>query len=587
MGQYEFMAIKSRSPFTRKAEKLLEQKNYKKLKNFLKQFPPELDQAASEYNLRMLADMLDWKSLSAAFDVYLAQYDRVNLENLETACRLKVDRGEYDKAIAIADRILTDDPKNYVAVNAVYSSHAHRANWQGAYHAGKAMYDTWVDDSESKARIVEAQSKVVIACAMTARYAEGSSRWDQIKPDLKDYQYLMSSEHFAGALRCYVSIGRIDDAVDLLQGLDPIIRSHPNVQSTIPGIWFAKRDKEQTIQAYQDALDSGVDIVEVVWNRGLARLGFGDQREGFEDYEIRWKWKDFPSAKRIFSTPLWMGEDLTDKRILVWGEQGVGDQLLFLTQLPCVLNKNPKEVIVEVSQKLVPLVTRWYPEVTVRYDRADDENKDTIGMPLYDELDYNIPAGTLPLRMVEQHGKINPCTRQLRVPESAKARLYPEQIADKEILLGVSWRSHLINDARVGNYLSVDGIEKILEILPDNVGVIILQYSLADGEAERLAQFPNIFIPEQDFFENVDMNALYAGTCDFILSSGTATVQLAGIYGVPLLTWLPYGDWVTLGETKRYPWFSNMLMILGESNWDNTTMLYELIDKLKIFLRIK
>ena len=55
---------------------------------------------------------------------------------------------------------------------------------------------------------------------------------------------------------------------------------------------------------------TAVDPVEIYWNRGLCRLGFGDIEDGLSDYEIRWIWEDFPSAKRVFSSPLWMGEDL-------------------------------------------------------------------------------------------------------------------------------------------------------------------------------------------------------------------------------------------------------------------------------------
>jgi len=62
-------------------------------------------------------------------------------------------------------------------------------------------------------------------------------------------------------------------------------------------------------------------------------------------------------------------------------------------------------------------------------------------------------------------------------------------------------------------------------------------------------------------------------------------VQLAGIFGVPVLTWLPKRDWVLLGQ-EHYPWFDNMLVVRGDANWDKESMLAELKRKLKIMLRI-
>ena len=86
-----------------------------------------------------------------------------------------------------------------------------------------------------------------------------------------------------------------------------------------------------------------------------------------------------------------MGEDLTGKRIVVWGEQGIGDQLLFLTLLPIVLSKNPEEVVVEVSKKIIPLVQRWYPEVTVQPDGIVD----TIGHQNYETIRLQHSVGDL------------------------------------------------------------------------------------------------------------------------------------------------------------------------------------------------
>ena len=84
------------------------------------------------------------------------------------------------------------------------------------------------------------------------------------------------------------------------------------------------------------------------------------------------------------------------------GRAGVGDQLLFLSLLPFVMDKSPANLTVEVSYKLIKLVKAWYPG-TVR----GDDVVDTVGQSAYDQLDYQIPSGSLMRLVVNSTGKID------------------------------------------------------------------------------------------------------------------------------------------------------------------------------------
>ena len=57
----------------------------------------------------------------------------------------------------------------------------------------------------------------------------------------------------------------------------------------------------------------------------------------------------------------WTGEDLSGKNILVWAEQGVGDQTMFGTMLKSLLvNNKPKNVVLELEPRLIPLFERSF-----------------------------------------------------------------------------------------------------------------------------------------------------------------------------------------------------------------------------------
>mgnify|MGYP004170593247 FL=1 len=82
--------------------------------------------------------------------------------------------------------------------------------------------------------------------------------------------------------------------------------------------------------------------LSIKWNLSLAQLRTGRFREGFKNYEIRWLWPDFPSPRRTFEKPNFntiSEKDLAantykKSKIMVWYEQGIGDQLRFFSALP-------------------------------------------------------------------------------------------------------------------------------------------------------------------------------------------------------------------------------------------------------------
>ena len=82
----------------------------------------------------------------------------------------------------------------------------------------------------------------------------------------------------------------------------------------------------------------------------------GALREGWAEYEWRWRQRSWAERCRNFPQPLWLGgEPLAGKTILLYSEQGLGDTLQFVRYAPLVAGRGAR-VILEVQPPLRTLL---------------------------------------------------------------------------------------------------------------------------------------------------------------------------------------------------------------------------------------
>jgi tetratricopeptide (TPR) repeat protein len=136
----------------------------------------------------------------------------------------------------------------------------------------------------------------------------------------------------------------------------------------------AYRDLERLDDA-EEALDraarcAGADQ-SVDYNRALLRLTRGDQT-AWREYAARWRLQSFQQGNRapISGARWWNGEPLAGQTILVWWEQGNGDNLQFLRYVP-MLQELGAKVVLEVPGAFHRLARQSFPDVVLVTDLAD------------------------------------------------------------------------------------------------------------------------------------------------------------------------------------------------------------------------
>jgi tetratricopeptide (TPR) repeat protein len=173
--------------------------------------------------------------------------------------------------------------------------------------------------------------------------------------------------------------------------------------NTLGSILMARGNAGEAVTAYEQA--AGIDPAndaQARFNRSIALLTLGRLAEGWGDYEQGWVAPSgrFPRAR--FPKPLWDGRPLNDGALLVWGEQGLGDEVMFASLIP-QLAQDGVRVVLDCDARLAPLLTRGLPnnQLGVTVVARTEPPSGRLTAP---DVVAQIPAGSLPRLMRRRIG---------------------------------------------------------------------------------------------------------------------------------------------------------------------------------------
>lgn len=307
---------------------------------------------------------------------------------------------------------------------------------------------------------------------------------------------------------------------------------------------------------------------------GLFLLSVGDYARGWAEYDYRWTVAKFDERDWGLGLPRWDGTGAG--RVLLWAEQGIGDQVLYGSLLPDMLARGSNEFVVAVEPRLVPLFARSLagPRVQVV------ERGATV------EAVAQCPFGSMG-QFVRHTAADFGSGAYLRVDPALRERLRARYAAlggSGDRLVGLSWRSA---NWHLGDYKSLS-LEILLPLLrqPGHVWVN-LQYGDVGAEIAQLAERHGIAVhcdPEIDPTQNLDGLAAQIAALDAVVSSSNSTVHLAGALGQPCHVLLPAGRgrmwyWPREGETS--PWYASIRLLRQQTAGDWSAVVTRAIESLR------
>ncbi len=306
--------------------------------------------------------------------------------------------------------------------------------------------------------------------------------------------------------------------------------------------------------------------------RSTMLLASGRLAEGWDAYEVRLD-PDFADVTHfLIDAPQWTPDQpLEGKKLLLVGEQGLGDEVLFANIVPDMIEAiGPAgQLSLAVEPRLVGLFQRSFPQArvgahaTFRVDhhtvRTAPFAKSTPRTPRADRIDAYAPLAT-PLRRFRREVESYPETRAFLTADPAQVARWTAELAalGPEPKIGVVWKSLKVDSGRHRFYSPFEDWAPVL----GTPGVRFVNLQYGDCAAE-LAEAKRRFGMEIWSPPGLDLRADLDGVCalssalDLVIGPANAATNLSAACGVP--TWLisTPGAWPRLG-TDRYPWYPSV-----------------------------
>lgn len=355
-----------------------------------------------------------------------------------------------------------------------------------------------------------------------------------------------------------------------------------DIAANLSSAHITRNMPEKALYWAEEGLKIDSDHKQSKWHKCLALLEMRRWDEAWDLHDIRLdgQGRD-PIAQRNYhpdkKTPIWDGK--SPGKIVIHGEQGMGDEIMFASCIPDALKTEGCEFIIEPSPRLAGVFKRAFPSAKV-YGTDHPDGRDWIeteGWP-----DYKIALGSLP-KFYRRNAESFPGTPYL-IPDKVKSEWWKEKLESlgPRPNIGIAWQGGVQwtrFDARSfhprlyaplfkydANFISLQYDEtaaRCCEEVERELGTKIHHWPSAVSAKD----------PRTNRVSNLDELVALISQLDLVITVCQTAVHVAGALGVPCLclttsepSWR-YGA----GEWRDMPWYNSVCQLRqpkGCRQWD-------------------
>lgn len=314
------------------------------------------------------------------------------------------------------------------------------------------------------------------------------------------------------------------------------------------GLFINNATPQDAIRWSEKGLKLEPDSPQLANHRALGMLESGNLVEGFKLYEGRFRLPGW--SARDYSGPLWDGSHV--KRLLIHGEQGLGDEILFMTALERV-QKRVDEVVIECAAKLVPLFEKNFNVPC--YATAEE-------VKAKEHWDAWIPMGSLFSRVGFEQ----------REPFLKVTKPHPK---GERFRIGLSWRGGTV---QTHEHLRNTQIEHWMDtVCKADAELVSVQYGPAAGMAKKMG-----LKHEQEVVDDFEALTGLIGSCDLIITVANTTSHQAAAIGTPCWTLVPSKpSWQFQLSGDKMPFYACSHLIRQQPDEDWKQVLDRVVVKLQ------
>lgn len=294
--------------------------------------------------------------------------------------------------------------------------------------------------------------------------------------------------------------------------------------------------------------------------------------EGWDEYEHRWQTPSFGNQPVgiVAMASNWEGQALSGKTILVYGEQGIGDEVMFHSCMPDLIAK-AGQVLISCEPRLVTILRRSFPEAIVfEADRmAKPDWRNQVG-----KIDFQTAVGSLPRWFRRDIDSFQRAGSYLTV-DQLLSEYWQNTTSSDRPKIGISWRGGVGQDRELRS-TELRTWEPLLKSI--NANWISLQYGNHRDELKETVQRSGVEIQNYqrlDPLSDLDDYMAMISSLDLVISVDNSTVHFAGPLGVPTIALLAYpskSHWRWGGAGKDTPWYRSVELFRKQASgsWKET-----------------
>ena len=293
------------------------------------------------------------------------------------------------------------------------------------------------------------------------------------------------------------------------------------------------------LQWIREVLKIEPDNIQAHWLSALAYLTKADWKNGWPEYKYRQQLENWDSRKTL-DCPVWDFRKV--KHLYIHGEQGVGDEIMFLSCIDEVLPLADK-ITIEVNKKVTEIVRQTWPQLNVI-------NKESPG-----DYDAKIPIGSLAARLRQKNTDFT--GKPYLKPSPERIQFYQERL--KELgpapYIGLTWLGGLKATRVEDRSFSAETLKPFM----DKYTCISVQYEdtnpIVHEERERIGLHKiNDLCLGADLAEQA---ALFSAL-DAVVTVQQTAVHVAGAVGTPCYVFLSNATQWRYGLKDTMPWYKSV-----------------------------